>query len=167
MIARSKSSPWGFLVALLMAFAFLTVGTIAMNLLELPQRVGIFVAPPSWIIGAALAAFAVVLFLVGIMELARWLSPAIEVTIDANGIATFGLLGAERVGWSDLTSLETHGPLIVVGTRRRRRNGTSQLVIDTNRLDAEPAQIARVIVSHRSDLAPPAAAPAPGTERKA
>jgi hypothetical protein len=150
-----------------MAFAFLTVGTLAMNLLELPAQVGIFVAPPSWIVGAVLAAFAVVLFLVGIMELARWLSPAIEVTIDANGIATYGLLGAERVGWSDLTSLESQGPLVVVGTRRRRRNGTSQLVIDTSRLDAEPAQITRGIVAHRSDLAPPVAASAPVSEQKA
>jgi len=152
LIARSKSSPWGFLVALPMAFAFLTVGTLAMNLLELPQRVGIFVAPPSWIVGAVLAAFAVILFLVGIVELARWLSPAVEITVDANGISTFGLLGAERLSWNDVNSLETYGPLVVVGTRRRRRNGTSQLVIDTNRLDASPDQISRIISAHRSDL---------------
>ncbi len=152
LIARSRTAPWGFLVALPMALAFLLVGAYAMSFLELPDRIGIFVAPPGWFFGVVLWLFALFLFLVGILELARWLKPSVEVLMDANGVSTYGLLGAERLPWPEFVSLDSREGVLTLGTRKRTRAGTQRLLIDTNRLDVSPAEVAAVIVAHRPDL---------------
>lgn len=152
LIARSRTAPWGFVVALPMALAFLLVGSLSLGSLELPGRIGIFVAPPGWFFGIVLWCFALILFLVGILELSRWLKPAVEVLMDANGVSTYGLLGAERLPWSEFTSFDSREGVLVLGTRKRTRAGGNRLVIDTNRLDASAAEIAAIIAAHRPDL---------------
>lgn len=154
LVARSRTAPWGFLVALPMALAFLLVGSVALSFLELPDRIGVFVAPPGWLFGILLWLFALFLFLVGILELARWLKPSVEVLMDANGVSTYGLLGAERLPWSEFVTLDSREGVLTLGTRKRTRAGAMRLMIDTNRLDVEAGAVAAVIAAHRPDLGP-------------
>ena len=109
-VAHSRVSAWGFLVALPMALAFLLSGWRAAAVNMAPQRLGVFVEPPAWLIGSLLIAFALFLFLIGISELARYLKPSAEFVIDGDGIAAFGLFGERRFAWTAMENGWQGGP---------------------------------------------------------
>lgn len=158
LIVRSRPTAWGFLVALAIGLSFLFAGARALQTYMLPRRVGIFVEPPDWLMGAILIGFALFMFLVGISELVRYLWPSTELVIDRDGISAFGLLGERRTGWRDLIVSEIRGQTMSIKVRATGRLAPPDLRIHFDRLDADPALILAAIRAHRADLAPADAA---------
>lgn len=153
LVIRSRVTPWGFLVALPLAAGFGWLGLQALALPDLlPDRVGIFVAPPPGLIGIAFLGFALFLCLIGVSEVARYLSPSIEVVLDGEGIATFGLLGARRVAWSDIGWIRIGSDFISLKVRRPGRVPPPDMRIHFSRLDRTPAELLAAIRRHRPDL---------------
>ena len=152
LIAHSRVSAWGFLVALTMAAAFLASGVRGLHLDLLPSKLGIFVEPPSWLIGTLLIAFALFLFLVGISELARYVKPAPEIIIDRDGIASFGVLGERRFAWRDVISVELNSAALSLKLRGRGRIPPPDLRNHFDRLDVDRRGILACIRMHRPEL---------------
>ena len=153
-VARSRVSAWGFLVALTMASAFCLSGLRALAANMTPRNLGVFVEPPPWLIGALLIAFSGFLFLIGISELARYLKPATEVVIDGDGIAAFGLLGERRFAWRDLIAVEAGTEQVTLKVRGRGRMPPPEVRIHFDRLDTERDAILSSIWANRPDLLP-------------
>lgn len=155
LVIHSRVSVWGFLVALAMASAFLVSGlrALATNRM-LPQRLGIFVAPPDWLIGAMLIAFAAFLFLVGISELARFIRPSTEIVMDADGIAAFGLLGERRFAWRDVIAVDLSSVQAALKIKGRGRMPPPDVRIHFDRLDIDRDDILAALRTHRPDLVP-------------
>ena len=155
LVIHSRVSVWGFLVALAMASAFLVSGLRALATDRLlPQRLGIFVEPPEWLIGALLIAFAAFLFLVGISELARYIKPSTEVVMDADGIAAFGLLGERRFAWRDVIAIDLSHGQAALKIKGRGRMPPPDVRIHFDRLDIDRADILAALRAYRPDLVP-------------
>ena len=159
LVAYSRVTIWGFLVALLMALAFcgsglraLAVDVFAINVT--PRNFGIFVEPPAWLIGGLLLAFAAFLFLVGISELARYLKPSAEIVIDGDGIASFGLLGERRFAWRDLIAVDAGSDQVSLKVRGKGRVPPPDVRIHFDRLDIDRGAILSTIWANRPDLLP-------------
>jgi hypothetical protein len=152
LVVRSRVTPWGFLLALPLALAFAVVGVIALEESLLPRRLGIFIDPPPWLMGALLLGLALFLFLVGIAELARFLKPTVEAVLDERGIATYGLLGERRLAWEAIQSLDVVQGVIALKPPMRGRINIPDLRLDVARLAAEPGEIISRINAHRPDL---------------
>jgi hypothetical protein len=154
LIGHSHVTPWGFLVALPLAAAFGLMGLRAIAATSLlPQRLGVFVEPPPWIVGLAFLVFALFLFLVGVSEFVRFLRPSVEVVVDRDGIATFGLLGERRVGWGDILWSEFGQDTLSLKVRQKGRVPVPDMRIHFSRLDVEPVDVLAAIRVHRPDLA--------------
>lgn len=151
---RTRVSVWGFVVALTFASAFLWGAALALAAPLLPRQLGVFVEPPIWLIAAAFLAMSVLLFLVGVAELVRYLSPAVEVIVDGDGIVCFGLLGERRVRWGDVKEVSVGDDLLTI--RWQRAGGMRQpaLRIHFSRLDVAPADLLAAIKMQRPDLLP-------------
>lgn len=154
LIIRSRVTPWGYLVALLLAIAFAGMGLLALQSNILPSTLGVFVEPPPWLLGVLLLAFALFLFLIGIAEFARYLKPSVEVVVDRDGIATFGVLGERRFGWQDVVGSEIGRGLLSLQVRGRGRVPAPDVRIYFNRLDLDPSELMAQIRTHRPDLDP-------------
>lgn len=154
LIVRSRVTPWGFLVALSLAVAFFVAGVRAADAGLLPDKLGVFVAPPEWLVGAVLLAFAIFLAMVGISELVRYLRPSVEVVVDRTGVATFGLLGERRCAWDDITASRVEQETLSFRLRGKGRFPPPDLRIHFNRLDLSPHVLLARVRSHRPDLAP-------------
>lgn len=152
LIARSRATPWGSAVALGFALLFAAVAAATLNSDIVPDRLGVFVAPPPWLLTAVLGAFALFLFMVGIAELARFIKPTVEVVVDDAGVSTFGLLGRRRIAWGDVARVSmAHGVLTIDGVPRG--NGRSpRLRISATRLDTSPRSLVSALLRHRPDL---------------
>jgi hypothetical protein len=152
LVVQTRVTPWGFLVALPMAVAFAYVGAAGLDVGLAPRAIA-GAGDSLWLFSIPLLAFSLFLFLVGVGELAQYLSPSVEATLDDVGIASFGTLGGHRMAWSDLVALrieEDHLTLAGrIGTRGRRR----ELRLHFNRLAIDPATIIARIAMHRPDLA--------------
>lgn len=154
LIAHSRVSIWGFLVALTMASAFFFSGLRAATVNMTPQKLGVFVEPPAWLIGGMLIAFAAFLFLIGISELARFLKPSAEIVIDGDGIAAFGLLGERRFAWRDLIAVDAGSDQVTLKVRGKGRVPPPDVRIHFDRLDIERGAILSTIWANRPDLLP-------------
>lgn len=154
LVARSRASAWGFLVALPIASAFLLAGLFALAVNMTPGRVGVFVAPPSWLVGALLIAFSVFLFMVGVSELARYVRPAVELILDGDGVVAFGLLGERRFAWRDVIAVDAGGEHVALKLRGKGRFPPPDLRIHFDRLDIERNAILSIIWANRPDLVP-------------
>ncbi len=154
LVARSRASAWGFLVALPIASAFLLTGLFALAVNMTPGRVGVFVAPPSWLVGALLIAFSVFLFMIGIAELARYVRPSVELILDGDGIAAFGLLGERRCAWRDVIAVDAGAEQVALKLRGKGRFPPPDLRIHFARLDIERDAVLSRIWANRPDLVP-------------
>lgn len=152
LVVRTHVTPWGFFVALTFAVGFAYLGARALDIMLLPAEIGRFHDVPFWLFSALLLAFALFLFLVGVGELASYLKPGIEVMIDDDGIATFGLLGERRLPWSDITTAYVRdGHLELVG-RQRRGQRLRHVRLQFARLAVEPVDLITAIAARRADL---------------
>lgn len=157
LVVRSRVTPWGFLVALPLALAFTIVGALALDAVSvLPERLGIFVAPPGWVLGLGLLGFALFLFLVGMSELVHYLKPSVEVVVDRAGVSTYGLLGERHFDWSDIRASELAQGVLSLRVRGRGRMQPPDVRIHFNRLDLNPHVLLSRIRVHRPDLVPSA-----------
>jgi hypothetical protein len=153
LVIRSRVMPWGFLVALTLGLAFGWLGLQALQVNMLPRKLGVFVDPLASLIGIAFLVFALVLALVGVSELVRYLSPAVEVMVDHDGIVTYGLLGARRVTWTDIRWSEIGDDTIAFKLRQKGRMPPPDLRVHFSRLDLAPSDLLAEIERHRPDLA--------------
>ena len=153
-VAHSRVSAWGFLVALAMALAFLVSGLRAAAVNMTPERLGVFVEPPAWLVGGLLIAFAGFLFLIGVSELARYLRPSAEIVIDGDGIASFGLLGERRFAWRDVIAVDAGTEQVTLKVRGKGRMSPPDVRIHFDRLDIERGAILSTIWANRPDLVP-------------
>ncbi|MEZ5849939.1 MAG: hypothetical protein R3D68_04700 [Hyphomicrobiaceae bacterium] len=158
LVVRSRVPAWGFVYALCFAAAFFGVGIGALGADLVPPRLGVFVAPPEWLVGALLIGIAGFLVLVGISEFVRYLWPTTEVVIDKSGIRAMGLLGARRAAWSDITALEIRPAMLALPLRGSGKRRPGELRIHFDRVDASPAVVLAAIHACRPDLS----ATAPG-----
>ncbi|MFM9938471.1 MAG: hypothetical protein ACKVP7_03115 [Hyphomicrobiaceae bacterium] len=152
LIAHTRVTVWGFLVALTMGCAFFWAALLSMAAPLMPARLGIFVEPPPWALGLAFLGLAVLLFLVGIAELMQFLKPSQEVIIDRDGIATIGLLGERRCSWRDVRNAEIIDDLLTLQIRQTGRLRPVDMRIHFSRLDVVPADLVAAIRSQRPDL---------------
>lgn len=158
LVVRSRVTPWGFLVALPLALAFAIAGALALDSASvLPERLGIFVAPPAWLLGLGLLGFALFLFLVGMSELVHYVKPSVEVVVDRAGVSTYGLLGERHFDWSDINASELVQGVLSLKVRGRGRLQPPDVRIHFNRLDLSPHVLLARIRAHRPDLVPAAA----------
>lgn len=154
LVARSRASAWGFLVALSIGAAFLLTGLFALAVNMTPERLGVFVAPPAWLVGALLIAFSMFFFMIGISELARYVKPAPELVIDRDGIASFGLLGERRFAWRDVLAVDAGSEQVTLKVRGKGRMPPPDVRIHFDRLDIERGAILSTIWANRPDLVP-------------
>ncbi len=154
LVVRSRVSAWGFVYALSFAAAFFGVGIRALAADLVPARIGVFVAPPEWLIGAVLVGIGGFLVLVGISELVRYLWPTTEAVIDRSGIRAMGLLGARRAAWNDIAAVEFHPAMLALALHGGRHGRTPELRIHFDRVDVPPAQVLAAIRACRPDLLP-------------
>lgn len=153
LVVRSRVTPWGFLVALLLAVAFTLVGAMTIDASGLlAERLGVFVAPPPWLVGALLLGFALFLFLVGVSELVHYFKPSVEVIVDRNGVSTFGLLGQRHYDWSDITMAGLAQGVLSLKVRGKGRLPPPDVRIHFNRLDLNPHVLIARVRTHRPDL---------------
>lgn len=155
LVARTRVSPWGFVVGLGLGGAFLLAGGLALREPLLPAQLGIFVAPPSELVGLAAVALAILLLLVGVFELASYFNPGIEVVIDADGVAVHGLLGERRIAWRQVQALEVTDGLLTLHVTQTGRLRPFALRVFFNRLDRVPPEILAAIAAHRPQLLAP------------
>jgi hypothetical protein len=153
LVVRSRVMPWGFLVALTMAIAFTWLGLRALETNMLPRQLGVFVEPPPGLIGIAFLVFGLFLALIGVSELVRYLSPAVEVVVDRHGIATYGLLGARRADWTDIRWSVISDEVIAFKLRQRGRMPPPDMRVHFSRLDLPPEALLAAIREYRPDLA--------------
>ncbi|HEX4891796.1 MAG TPA: hypothetical protein VFV47_00805 [Hyphomicrobiaceae bacterium] len=157
LIVRSRVTPWGFLVALPLAAAFVLTGGATVDAAGLmPERLGVFVAPPSWVPGILLIGFGLFLSLIGVAELARYLSPTVELVVDRSGLATYGLLGQHRLAWDDISHSQLAEGVLSLRSRQNALLRSREVRIHFNRLDLSPPVLLAHIRTHRPDLVPPA-----------
>jgi hypothetical protein len=154
LIVRSRVSSSGFLVALVLAVAFLAVGLKTLEVSLVPPRLGVFVEPPSWFFAALLVGFAAFMFLVGVSEVARFIRPATELVIDRDGISTFGLFGERRAFWADLIASEFQQGTLSLKLRAKGRMPPPDMRLHFDRLDVDPPLVFAAIRAHRPDLIP-------------
>lgn len=153
LVVRSRVTPWGFLVALPLALAFTLVGAVAIDAGGLlPEKLGLFVAPPGWLIGVLLLLFALFLFLVGVSELVHYMKPSVEVILDQSGVSTFGLLGERHFAWDDITMSELGQGVLSLKVRGKGRLPPPDVRIHFNRLDLSPHVLVARLRAHRPDL---------------
>ena len=152
MIVRTHVTPWGFLVALPLALGFAYLGARALDAGLLPASLGSLDDPPLWLFSALLIGFALFLFLIGVGELASYLKPAVEVVLDRQGIATFGMLGERRLTWGELGEARIDGGQLSL--RGRHGDRTRSMRLHFNRLSIAPADLVARIERHRPDLRP-------------
>ncbi len=152
LIARTRVTVWGFIVALTMACGFLWAAVLAQAAPLLPRQLGVFVEPPQWALALAFLLFALLLFLVGISELVGFLKPSTEVVIDRDGIVTVGLLGDRRCRWQDVRWAEINDDLLSLQIRQTGRLRTPDMRIHFSRLDVAPADLVAAIRAQRPDL---------------
>ena len=162
LVVRSRVMPWGFLVALSLAAGFGWFGFQALALPNLlPARVGVFVEPPPALVGTVFLGFALFLCMIGVSEIVRYLSPSVEVVIDGDGIATFGLLGTRRARWSDIRWSLVGPDFISLTLARKGRVPSPDIRVHFSRLDRTPAEVLDAIRRYRPDLVPvPSTTPA-------
>ena len=157
LVVRSRVTPWGFAVALPLALAFTIIGALALDTISvMPERLGIFVAPPGWVLGLSMLGFALFLFLVGMSELVHYVKPSVEVVVDRAGVSTYGLLGERHFDWSDITMSEFAQGVLSLKVRGRGRLPPPDVRIHFNRLDLNPHVLLARIRAHRPDLVPAA-----------
>lgn len=152
MIVHAHATPWGFLVALplAMALGFLGAWQIDASAIEHPltalgdHSISLF--------GAVLVGFSLYLFLVGVGELASYLKPAVEVVLDREGIAVYGLVGQRRMAWRDLAAARVEGDVLLLLARRRRPVGRRSVRLQLSRLAIDPKELLRKLQHHRPDL---------------
>lgn len=154
MIVRTHVTPWGFLVALPLALGFAYLGARALDASMLPASLGSLDDPPLWLFSALLIGFALFLFLIGVGELASYLKPAVEVVLDRQGIATFGMLGERRLTWGELVEARIVGGQLSLRGRHGDRGGARNMRLHFNRLSVAPVDLIKRIERHRPDLGP-------------
>jgi hypothetical protein len=155
LVVRSRVTPWGFLVALPLAAAFVLTGAVTIDASGLmPDRLAVFVAPPSWLPGVLMVGFGLFLSLIGVAELARYLSPSVELVVDRGGLATFGLLGRRQLTWDDISGSQLARGVLSLRVRDRKWSQPGHLRIHFNRLDLSPHVLLARIRVHRPDLVP-------------
>jgi hypothetical protein len=144
--------PWGFIIALPLAIALAYLGAWALD-------AGLALEPSSsdaatrlWLVSLLLIGFALFLFLVGVGELARYLKPSVEVTVDGAGITTYGILGGRRIAWDDIAEARIDGRSLSLRAHGHGVPGSVRLHF--NRLAIEPARLVARIRKHRPDLRP-------------
>lgn len=153
LVIRSRVAPWGFLFALPLAAAFAWMGLRALETLSLlPDRIGVFVAPPPGLVGIAFLVFALFLALIGVSELTRYLRPSTEAVIDPQGIAVYGLLGERRMAWSDIAGADVNQEVLALRARRRGQLPAPDLRLHFSRLDLSPSVLLAAVRRHRPDL---------------
>jgi hypothetical protein len=155
LVVRSRVTPWGFLVALPLAVAFVLTGGATVDASGLmPQRLGVFVAPPSWLPGMLLIGFGLFLSLIGVAELTRYLSPTVELVVDRTGLATYGLLGQHRLAWDEISAFQLAQGVLSLRSRQKSWLSSRDVRIHFNRLDLSPHVLLAHIRSYRPDLVP-------------
>ncbi len=151
LVVRTHVTPWGFLVALPMAFAFCYIGALILDE-GAPLGQAERYADYAWLAGLPLIGFGLFLFLIGIGELARYMKPAVELVMDGEGLTTYGVLGARRLYWEDIVELRIEDRHVAI---RARHGGVAKTVrLHFDRLDVEPALVLDRIRRQRTDLEP-------------
>lgn len=152
LVVRTHVTPWGFVVALPLALLFAALGGQALDTPLPISQIAILAEPPAWLHGALLMGLAVTLFLVGIAELASYLSPSVAVIIDATGVTAYGVLGARHLAWHDVRGVDLHPGQVTLLVRRRGQASPRDMRLLFNRFGIEPAAIVEHIHAHRPDL---------------
>lgn len=152
LVGRTRVTVWGFLVAAALALAFAWTGVYALPARLLPARLGIFVEPPSALVGLALLVMAAVLALVALIEAARFVKPVIEVVLDDDGVATYGLLGVRRLAWYEIDDMHAQGGVLTFKGPRQGGMRRRVLRVDLGRLDLDADATLAAVRSRRPDL---------------
>jgi hypothetical protein len=92
-----------------------------------------------------------VCIVIGLLQLARKLSPRVEVEAGPQGIASHLFWGRGQLAWPEIMALERKGNWLFV--RGAGPNAKPQkLVIDTTGIDAPIDNLYALIAQHRPDL---------------
>lgn len=145
-------TPWGFLVALPLAAAFAYVGALALDAQIVPLQLDGIGPVPFWASSAILLGLGLLLFLIGIAELAHYLKPTVALALDRDGVTTWGVLGARRSAWNDLVGLELSEGQLTLRARGRKPGSMRDVRLQFNRLAIAPAALLACILQHRPDL---------------
>ncbi|MEZ5854646.1 MAG: hypothetical protein R3D67_07815 [Hyphomicrobiaceae bacterium] len=153
LIVRSHVTPWGFLVALPLAFAFAYVGALTLDAPIVPPRIEGIGDLPFWLFSAILLAFALLLFLIGIAELAAYLKPAVQVVIDDQRLTTWGVMGARQFIWNDILAARVDDGQLVLRARGRKAGKQREARLHFSRLQIDPKELLAQILVRRPDIA--------------
>jgi hypothetical protein len=137
LVVRSRVTPWGFLVALPLAVAFVLTGGATVDAS-----------------GMLLIGFGLFLSLIGVAELTRYLSPTVELVVDRTGLATYGLLGQHRLAWDEISAFQLAQGVLSLRSRQKSWLSSRDVRIHFNRLDLSPHVLLAHIRSYRPDLVP-------------
>jgi len=152
LVVHTHVTAWGFLFALPFALVLAYLGAWALDAGVAHDPDASRLDNPLWVFSVPLLGFALFLFVIGVGELARYLKPAVEVVIDADGVTTYGIMGARHILWGELVETRIDGQHVAL---RARRNGAPKtLRLHFNRLAIQPAELIRSIEAHRPDLPP-------------
>ena len=152
LVVRSHVTPWGFLVALPLALAFAYVGALSLDHPFLIPEIVLLGEVPFWLSGVVLLAFALLLFLIGIAELAAYLKPSVEVVIDHERVTTWGVMGERRFAWKDVVGARIDEGQLVLSARGRTAGKLREARMHFSRLQVDPAVLVRRILAHRPDI---------------
>jgi hypothetical protein len=153
MIVRAHVTPWGFLVALPFALSLAYLGAWLIDADVAHHPLASLGESSISLLGVFLIGFSLYLFLVGVGELASYLKPAIEVVMDAQGIAIFGLLGERRMAWSDIVTASIEGDDLMLLVRARGGSARRRIRLPLSCLAVDPKKLLAMLQSHRPDLA--------------
>jgi hypothetical protein len=152
LVVRSHVTPWGFLVALPLALAFAYVGALTLDVPIVPQDILAVGELPVWLFSAILIGFALVLFLVGVSELAAYLKPSVELVMDDEKVTTWGVLGERRCPWSDIVGAEIGDELLVLRARDRKGGTGREVRLHFNRLAIAPSLLLGHVLRQKPDI---------------
>ncbi|MFV0299118.1 MAG: hypothetical protein ACK5JT_23700 [Hyphomicrobiaceae bacterium] len=152
LIVKSHVTPWGFLVALPLAVAFAWVGAMSLDTPIATPQLGVIGSAPPWIVSAALLGFSLLLFIIGIAELAAYIKPAVQVVFESEQVRTLGVMGERRFAWNDVVAARIDDGQLVLSVRGRTPGKIREARLHFSRLQIDPAVLIRRILTHRPDI---------------
>ncbi len=152
LVVRSHVTPWGFLVALPLALAFAYVGALNLDYPIMPPRIEAIGELPFWLFSAILIGFALLLFLIGIAELAAYVKPAVQVVVDDKQVTTWGVMGERKFVWGDIVGARVGDGQLVLRARGRKPGAVREARLHFNRLQVDPRELVGQISARRPDI---------------